>query len=189
MLVVVCDPVVQHDAILMGERQLTALQHRQRGEVLRMDVQDASGLRVHLVKAGVNMEGNLPELAFALENIAPKIAQNELTCGHLAEMQATRIDEEQCLAARQHHAVVVSDLLIHSLPGENSEDGCKITPELPFSFGRQGHINWHFETCSIYQRRHPAYRENGTNVKGKFHIGPCMRGIGIATSHNSGRAL
>jgi hypothetical protein len=87
-----------------------------------------------LVDAGVDMKRHFPKLTATLQNPAIEVAENERTRLHLPEVETARIDKEQRVVARKHHAVMVGDLLVHAEPGKDTECGCKVAPKLPFCF-------------------------------------------------------
>ena len=134
-------PVVQQQIVVVGQRQLWLLQQRQRGQVLRMDMQHAGGGGVAQVDAGVDVEGHLAQLAGAAQHAALQVADDEVACGQLLEQQAARVDQELLgLAGHswQHERVVVADLLVPAMAGGDAEHGSHVAAHLPLGGGHFG---------------------------------------------------
>jgi hypothetical protein len=62
------DAVVQQEVVMVGEGEFGVGEEGEGGQVLRVDVQDAGGGRVAEMNAGVDVEGDFAEFAFAAED-------------------------------------------------------------------------------------------------------------------------
>ena len=101
-VVVIDRAVVQQQAVMVRQGELSALDHRQRGEVAGVHMHHAGGLRVGQVYSSVDVEGYAAHLALAAQHAAGQVADVEVAGAQFLEQEASRIDEEGGLITLQH---------------------------------------------------------------------------------------
>ena len=77
--------VIDQQVVVVGERELGVLQQGERGEVLRMDVDDAGGVGLVEMDAGVDVERHLAQLALAAHDAPVEVADDQRRGGELVE--------------------------------------------------------------------------------------------------------
>ncbi len=77
--------VVEEQVVVVREGELGFLEQGEGGEPAGVDVQDAGGVRVLQMNAGVNVQGDLAELASATEDPAIEVANDEGAGGEFLE--------------------------------------------------------------------------------------------------------
>ena len=197
-LVVIGDAVIEGEVVHVRELEPPAVDHRQRRQVLRMDVQHRHRLGIGEVDTGMDDEGDFAELARARDHIAVQIADDQVGCGDLLEQEAARVDQEQGLvaAARQHDRVMVADLLVPVVPRMDAEHGGEVGAELPLRLflgrGRAGadgdgghggglrrgrHLECHAPETVSNRKRGLRTRRSGSLA---FAVSSPLRGCGPA---------
>jgi hypothetical protein len=130
---VVDDPVVEQQVVVVHELEFAVGEQRQRRQIGRMDMHDAGRAGLAQMDARMDVERDLAQFPRAAHDIAVEIADDQRTGGDLLEQHAARIDQEQrALAiARQHHGIVVADLLVPVEPRADAEYRRHVAAQLP----------------------------------------------------------
>ena len=116
---------------LAGPEQWLALHHGERRGVRHVRVEGGPGAGHAGMQPGVDVEGGVLRHAFAGNDVAIEIADQQAGGGDLRERPAVGIYQEKIVAAGHHERQVVAHALVQAQPGGGAEAGGEVDPGLP----------------------------------------------------------
>ena len=130
--VVIGDTMVHQQVVVMCHAHPPALDHRQCGQIGRMQVNGAFRRRVGRMDRGMDVIGHRAHLAPARDHIALEIDHQQVARGDLLEQQPAPVDQEAVLAVRHHQAEMIAQALVEAEPHRKPERRREVAAHPPF---------------------------------------------------------